>query len=186
MKDIRNREVLKVVLVTTLSKHPSGLDIHSAYDEIESLFLFPAEWYREIPLGSAYDELTSMGYADWRDIAQDKIVELVKTEPQWKNEIRWARNDLRKEGLLDETATRGIWRLTQKGMTQARGKISEALTDQEKLIATPQKTNGYVPKTGKRESLNKSLSLLTANMPLGDLELLVDIARAIRRRSTND
>ena len=186
MKDIRNREVLKVVLVTTLSKHPSGLDIHSAYDEIESLFTFPSDWYREIPLGSAYDELMKMGYADWRDIPQDKIVELVKTEPQWKNEIRWARNDLRKEGLLDETATRGIWRLTQKGMTQARGKISETLTDQEKVIATPQETKTYVPKIGKRESLNKSLSLLTINMPLGDLELLVDIARTIRRRSTTD
>ncbi len=35
----------------------------------------------------------------------------------WENEVQWARNELRKMEYVDENAGRGIWKLSEKGLT---------------------------------------------------------------------
>ncbi|OQB21792.1 MAG: hypothetical protein BWY12_01176 [candidate division BRC1 bacterium ADurb.Bin183] len=188
MPEIRTREVLQSVLLQTLARTKAGMQIHSAYDEVESNYTFPQEWYREIPASTGYDELERKGL-DWRKVPQEKLVELVPTEPQWQNELRWARNDLRKAGYLDTAAPRGVWRLTPKGMSAA-GNPSQHLTVEERRIATPvtpkpaSKTKTAAPAgMSHRESLQTKLATLTSSMSLPDLQLLVDIARSIRLRA---
>lgn len=73
--------------------------IHSVYEDIEQSFTLPQDGYREIPGNTGYDELERRGL-DWRSIPQEKLVEMVPPEPQWQHEVGWARNDLRKVGLL--------------------------------------------------------------------------------------
>src|SRR5208337_1586880 len=124
MDNIRNREVLQVVLLQTLALFSEGAAIHRVYERVDESFHFPAEWYREIPAGTGHEELKSKGCLDWRTLPQDKLVEMVTTEPQWQNEIRWARNDLRKDGYLDANAPRGIWRLTAKGFQAASSNVT--------------------------------------------------------------
>ena len=190
MPDIRTREVLQSVLLQTLAKFKDGLPIHSAYEEIERNFTLPQDWYREIPASTGYDELERRGL-DWRNIPQEKLVEMVPTEPQWQNELRWARNDLRKAGYLDTSAPRGVWRLTPKGHS-AGGTPLLSLTVEEKKIATPRPAPPVLAKApvpaapeGQtlRESLQAKLGLLTSSMSITDLQLLVDIARSIRLRA---
>lgn len=192
MNEIRNRAVLHSVLLQTLQRYPNGIDLHDAYAEIDRSFSFPEDWYRQIPAGTGHDELNDYGIRDWRTLPQERLIELVKTEPQWQNEIRWARNDLRKEKLLDTTAPRGIWRLTSAGNASA-AKSLDTLTTAEKEIATP-KPRSETPKRRMapplvelgatlREGLEHKLSVLTSSMPIDDLELLVEIARTIRLRS---
>jgi hypothetical protein len=194
MDDIRNREILRVVLLQTLSRFPEGAAIHRVYEEIDKNFHFPAEWYRELPAGTGYSDLKAKGYADWRSIPQEKLVELVRTEPQWQNVIRWARNDLREIGHLDENAPRGIWKLTARGFQAARSNAAASLSPEEKRIATPQPKQTVSPQTktvvksgatdrGYRETLEEKLHILTSSMPTADLEILVDIARVVRQRS---
>ena len=189
MSEIRNRAILQAVLLQVLQKHPDGVDVHDVYIEIERNFTFPDEWYRQIPAGTGYDDLRDRGIADWRSIPQTRLVELVKTEPQWQNELRWARNDLRKQGLLDTSAPRGIWRLTDKGLIAARQMFRD-LTPREKEIATPKPKPKKLPERpadtiskNVRGALQDKLEVLTSGMPISDLELLVDIARTIRQRS---
>lgn len=189
MNEIRNRTVLQAILLQVLQQYPDGIDLHDLYTEIERNFTFPDEWYRLIPAGTGYDDLRDRGISDWRSIPQARLVELVETEPQWQNELRWARNDLRKQGLLDTSAPRGIWRLTANGFIVARRTLSE-LTSREKELATPKpkpeklhSRSTEMVSRGVRDSLQSKLLLLTSSMPLGDLELLVDIARTIRKRS---
>src|SRR5262249_23530951 len=101
-------------------------------------YTFPEEWYRELPDSQGYETLKELGYLDWRTVPQEKLIELVKTEPQWKNEIRWARNELRKRGYLDVSAPRGIWRLTAEGVAVAADPQAHiALSEREQEIATP-------------------------------------------------
>lgn len=188
---IRQRPVLTAALLQTLQGSPRGLTIHEAYDAIDEAFEFPEKWYRHIPRGGAYDELKDLGYKDWRGIPQERLVELVSTEPQWQNEMRWARNDLRKLGLLDTTAPRGVWRLTKKGLRE-KADVGD-LSVVEREIATPRKrpahrkaAKGKTPAHGHaptRENLLKQLQMLAQGMPLGDLALLLDVARSIRKRS---
>lgn len=97
-ESIRQRDVLEVVLLNTLAEHPDGMSTNDAYEWIGAHYDFPEDWYREIPPTSGYDKLKKLGYADWRDVPQAKLVELVPTELQWRNEMRWARNGLRKRG----------------------------------------------------------------------------------------
>lgn len=189
MNEIRNRAVLQAILLQILQQHPDGIDLHDVYIEIERNFTFPDEWYRQIPAGTGYDDLRDRGILDWRSIPQNRLIELVETEPQWQNELRWARNDLRKLGLLDTSAPRGIWRLTENGLIAARQTLGE-LTPREKEIATPKRKPEKLPEQisgiiskGLREGLQKKLLVLTSSMPISDLELLVEIARTIRQRS---
>src|SRR5690554_4313440 len=97
---IQRRDVLERVLLETLADHPDGLSTTEAYKIIGATYVFPSEWYREIPRTSGYEVLQQHGYSDWRDVPQERLIELVKTEPQWQNEVRWARNGLRTKGLL--------------------------------------------------------------------------------------
>ncbi len=189
MTDIRDRAVLHAVLLQTLQQHPKGIDLHDAYAEIERNFTFPDDWYRQIPAGTGHDELHDRGISDWRSIPQSRLVELVKTEPQWQNELRWARNDLRKNGLLDTSAPRGIWRLTSTGRDSAKRSLDD-LTPVEREIATPKAKPTSAPKqlplldgTTIRDGLQERLLTLISGMPITDLELLVDIARTVRQRS---
>lgn len=192
MTDIRNREILYAVLLQTLQHHPDGIDLHDVYAAIERTFSFPEEWYRQIPSGTGHDELTEIGIDDWRSIPQTRLVELVKTEPQWQNELRWARNDLRKRGLLDTSAPRGIWRLSPAGQASAERPL-EDLAPSEREIATPKHRQepkaqtAPEPRTDSgvtiRDGLLNKLATLTSSMPINDLELLVDIARTIRLRT---
>lgn len=184
-EEIRQGSVLEVVLLNTIAEHPDGISTSDAYDWIAARYTFPEEWYREIPLTAGYERLKKLGYRDWRDVPQDQLVELVPTEVQWRNKMRWARNSLRERGYLDTKAERGIWRLTSAGM-QAAGKIALAsLAPEERKFATPKPRSAKPAAAviGLRESLMSKLGTLTSSMPLDDLDLLVDIARSIRMRS---
>jgi hypothetical protein len=98
VEKIRQREILNVVLIQTLATTPKGMIVSDVYDAIATDYTFPEEWYRELPDSQGYEMLEDLGYPDWRTVPQEKLIELVKTELQWKNEIRWARNELRKRG----------------------------------------------------------------------------------------
>lgn len=191
MPKVRTREVLKMVLLETLAVAQEGLTIDKAYEEVDGQYTFPDHWYREMPLSTGYEELKRQGI-DWHELSQEQLIELVKTEPQWQNEMRWARQELRQAGLLDGTAPRGVWRLTPKGREAAnRGVV--ALSAEEKSLATPKAKPSALPakpnrgtesfRPSHRESLQQKLAVLTSSMSLADLQLLVDIARSIRLRT---
>jgi hypothetical protein len=194
MEDIRQRAVLEAVLHRTLAEHPAGVSTRDVYDIIDQSYQFPENWYRQIPESKGYDEILGQGYRDWRDVPQDKLVELVATEPQWQNEIRWARNNLRKRGLLDMSAPTGVWKLSHAGTEAARaGNFGELSPSEQELVnrkrRTKPKSEGKKksqPQSGVRPDLLVKLALLTKSMPLDDLHLLVEVARAIRKRSLVD
>jgi Mrr N-terminal domain len=195
METIRQRSVLQAVLLQTLAEHPDGLSIDDAYDTIDQNYALPEEWYRQIPASGGYDELRDLGHDDWRTVPQDQLIELVSTEPQWQNEIRWARNDLPKAGHLDTTAPRGIWRLTEAGHLASVATPAGGWSADEQRIIKPRKPVTSprsekeapkptpVPGTGMRKDLLNKLELLTQSMPLNDLKVLVEIARVLRKRS---
>jgi hypothetical protein len=195
MDTIRQRSVLQAVLLQTLAEHPEGLSVEDAYDTIDQNFTMPEEWYRQIPASGGYDELKDLGYDDWRSIPQEQLIELVSTEPQWQNEIRWARNDLRKLGYLDTSAPRGVWRLTEAGHSASQKVLTEGWSAEEQIIIKSRKPRkatqpereapkpAPVPGMGMRSELLAKLELLTQSMPLNDLTTLIEIARVIRKRS---
>jgi len=39
-------------------------------------------------------------------------------DPRWWNAVCWMRNDLVKEGLIDNDGERGVWKLTARGMAE--------------------------------------------------------------------
>ncbi len=197
MSRIRQREVLNVVLLQTLARVPSGMRVTEVNDLISESYTFPDEWYRELPDSSGYDALKAQGYDDWRMIPQATLIELVKTEPQWKNEIRWSRNELRKLHLLDPSAPRGLWRLTEAGLTAARNPQDHIeLNEREQEIVTPRPARqrlrptsppaGPAPQMSERERLLATLMHLTDGLPINELELVVDLSRAVRRRTLPD
>jgi hypothetical protein len=195
MDTIRQRSVLQAVLLQTLAEHSEGLSIEDAYDTIDQNFTLPEEWYRQIPESGGYDELKELGHDDWRTIPQEQLIELVSTEPQWQNEIRWARNDLRKLGYLDMSAPRGVWRLTDAGRLAAQTVPADGWSAEEQRIIKSRKPQMAprpkretpvpipTPGTGMRSELLTKLELLTQSMPLKDLQTLIEIARVIRKRS---
>ena len=187
MEQIRQRRVLHDVLLQVLADHAEGLPIHEVYDLVDAQYRFPEEWYRQIPSAQGYEVLKRLGFANWRDVPQELLTRLVTTEPQWQNEIRWSRNELRKEGFLDMSAGRGHWRLTAAGMEAAARLDSADLSEPERLILT---TRRPVPErrkpsltTAARTDLLKKLQMYTHSMPVEDLEMLVEIAWAVRKRS---
>jgi len=197
MEQIRKREILNVVLLQTLATAPSGMTVPDVNDVIATNYTFPEEWYRELPASEGYDTLKDLGYQDWRTIPQERLIELVKTEPQWKNEIRWARNDLRKRGHLDTSSPRGIWRLTNEGMAAAANPQDHiTLSEREREIATPKPrkprprspTEGpeLAPRPSQRERLVAILLALAQGLSIAELELVVDLARVVRRRNLPD
>ncbi len=194
METIRQRSVLQAVLLLTLADHPDGLSPESVYDMIDQRYRFPDEWYRQIPrVAASSEEIRGHGYTDWREVPQELLIELVATEPQWQNEIRWARNDLRKLGYLDMTAPRGTWKLSGAGRSVAPTIATEGLSQEEQQIlksrrktrpTASQRTAAAPPSGGGlRAELLAKMELLTASMPLEDLQLVVEITRAIRKRS---
>jgi restriction endonuclease Mrr len=197
MEQIRQREVLNVVLLQTLGLAPKGMTIYDAYDAISADYTFPEEWYRELPAGQGHVILKELGYPDWRKIPQENLIELVKIEAQWKNEIRWARNELRKRGYLDGSAPRGTWRLTPQGITAAANPQAHiALSEREQEIATPKpkkrrgrpvaETPGPAQRASQRERLVVTLLKLAEGLPISELELVVDLGRVIRQRNLPD
>src|SRR5262249_29527027 len=134
VETIRQRSVLQAVLLLILSEHENGLPVEVVYDLIDQNYRFPEEWYRQIPVASGYEELKNQGLLDWRAIPPDRLIEMVATETQWRNEIRWARNDLRKQHFLDMTAPRGTWKLSHAGLQAAQSSITEGLSPEEKKI----------------------------------------------------
>lgn len=52
-------------------------------------------------------------------------VELRAGLPRWKSRIHFARNDLAKQGLLDRASPRGVWTLTEAGMSLSLSKADE-------------------------------------------------------------
>jgi len=174
MESIRTRKVLQVILLNILKDYPEGLKINTVYDYVNENHTFPNEWYREIPSGNGYDELKKLGYGNWNEIPQDLLITLVETEPQWQNEMRWARNDLRESGHIDNTAPRGIWRLTPLG--QASDNIETNLEPQEVEII-----EGKKPKQdeNKRVFLEKQLEFLSRKLNNKNIELAIDIIKSI-------
>jgi hypothetical protein len=49
MEQIRQREVLNVVLLQTLATAPDGMTVPDVNDVITASYTFPEEWYRELP-----------------------------------------------------------------------------------------------------------------------------------------
>ncbi|MBX6364972.1 MAG: hypothetical protein IRZ00_13975 [Gemmatimonadetes bacterium] len=189
MPEIRQRKVLEQVLLRTLAQYPAGVSVHDAYDLIDSAYTFPAEWYRQIPASQGYDELRAHGYTDWRVVPQDRLIELVPTEPQWQNELRWARNELRKRDFLDASAARGSWKLTAAGLAAARRTTPEEMTPEERTIIEIRRVRPEPAEPsilGRRAKLIATLDNLTHSMPLPDLELVIDLARAVRRRGLKE
>lgn len=197
MEQIRQREVLNVVLLQTLAAAPDGMAVADVNDVVASTYTFPEEWYRELPDSGGYDTLKELGYPDWRTVPQEQLIELVKTEPQWKNEIRWARNELRKRGHLDASAPRGIWRLTPEGLAAAADPQAHIrLSEREREIATPRpkkprhrpaaEAGERVPRKSQRERLMATLITLAQGLPIAELELVVDLVRVVRRRNLPD
>jgi hypothetical protein len=190
MSEIRQRNVLERVLLNTLGAHAQDVGLHDVYDQIDRDYSFHPDWYRQIPAAKGYEILEAQGLGDWRTVPQDRLVEMVPTEPQWQNELRWARNKLRKKGQLDTSAGRGVWKLTPSGMRAARQAGATEFKPEEKRVVRLRRP--VEPRTeeqsviGRRAKLLTSLDNLTHSMPLADLALLVEIARAIRRRGLAD
>ena len=187
MDQIRQRRVLHDVLLQVLADHSNGMPISAVYDRIDAQYLFPEEWYRQIPTTQGFEVLKSLGFANWREVPQELLTRLVTTEPQWQNEIRWSRNELRKEGLLDTSAGRGHWRLTAAGVEAAARLDGADLTEPERLILTtrqvvPEQRKAWLTTTARTDLLKK-LQMYTHSMPIEDLEMLVEIAWAVRKRS---
>ena len=77
--------------------------------------------------GPLLDALRALGGSGTPDEATDKVAELCKVpeskqnelmesgQPRFRNQVAWARFYLKREGLLD-SSTRGVWRLTEKGL----------------------------------------------------------------------
>lgn len=51
-----------------------------------------------------------------------------RSEPEWHNKIQWARNELRKANYLDESAPRGIWKLSPTGIQAAQQYMKHLIT----------------------------------------------------------
>src|SRR5690349_4721352 len=100
MAGTRSRVVLTQMLLDTLAESLHGLRSAEVYPRIQEMYSMPAEWARPV--------------------RRKQIGTRVYTEPQWKNEIRWSRNTLRKSGFLDVQAPEGLWRLTGKGLGAAQ------------------------------------------------------------------
>lgn len=193
---IRSREVLTQILLEVLYENPEGLTPPEVYDYIDRRYRFPRKWYRQLPEGPGYRWLEEHGYDDWRTVPQEKLIELVKTESQWKNEVRWARNTIRKQGYLDTTAPRGVWRLNSSGINLIRGGEVLSLTSiesemverfkKEPAVVDRLDTETSTLSATTRTSLLGTLQLLTHSMPIDDLDLLVEIARTIRKKSLSD
>jgi len=197
MEQIRQREILNVVLLQVLATAPSGMAVADVNEASAASYDFPEAWYRELPDSEGYDTLKQLGYPDRRQIPQAQLIELVRTEPQWKNEIRWARNELRKRGYLDGSAPRGVWRLTADGIAAAANPQAHiALTEREREIATPkpkkrrsQTLRERTPQSSRksqREQLLDALTALGRALPITELELVVELARVVRRRNLPD
>ena len=60
------------------------------------------------------------------------IMDQGRERSKWENMVRWARNDLRKKGLLADKSKRGTWELTQAGIDRAK-----ELTAEISLAHTP-------------------------------------------------
>ena len=42
--------------------------------------------------------------------------------PSWRNRVQWARNGLRKDGLIRDDTPRGVWEISKKGRERAKGR----------------------------------------------------------------
>lgn len=111
MAGIRSRVVLTQMLLDTLAESIQGLRSAEVYPRIQEMYAMPPEWVREVK--------------------RKQIGTRVYTEPQWKNEIRWSRNTLRKSGFLDAQAPEGLWRLTDNGLDAAQHGNAYNLTGEE-------------------------------------------------------
>lgn len=114
MTAIRQRAVLTRMLLDTLAEEPQGLTSQQVYQRIPELYSVPVEWDREI----------------FRKRDNSRVY----TEPQWRNEIRWSRNTLRKDGFLDTRAPEGLWRLSYIGFDAARDPSTYSLTLEETVL----------------------------------------------------
>lgn len=47
--------------------------------------------------------------ADYRVVSKDEL--------KWRNAARWERNDMVKDGLIKKDGRRGVWELTERGMS---------------------------------------------------------------------
>jgi hypothetical protein len=112
---IQDRNILMYFLLFLLNEYKSGLYIGTVYRQAEKTADFPSDWHRPIPRGDSYSDLKKYGF-DYKTISPELLTKLVPTEAQWKNELRWARYQIKKKGLLDLSAPRGTWRLNENGL----------------------------------------------------------------------
>lgn len=92
---IEHRNDLVVELLRLLQEHPRGLETYRAYRRLRRRCRFPEEWEGDTNGGR---------------------------EPKWQNEIRWARLELKKRGLL-RFSPRGVWRLKRSAWDMDPGTL---------------------------------------------------------------
>lgn len=65
----------------------------------------------ELPTRDAVDRV---GERMWHQLTEVDQAPLQSGEPRWRNSVRWARNELVEQGLLDADAPHGRWRLASR------------------------------------------------------------------------
>lgn len=83
---------------------------------------------------------------------------------KWQNMVRWARNDLRKKGLLAESSKYGLWELTQTGIDRAK-----ELTAEVSLTPT---TSTRCPSALTPEQLEERQTRMSEVGDMGELRAL--------------
>lgn len=92
---ISNREELEWCLLRILFVFPRGITTHDVYKYLETRYEFPLFWQNDVD-GGGHPEI------------------------RWQNATRWARNELSQMSFMDESADRGMWKLSPDGIKQAQ------------------------------------------------------------------
>ncbi len=123
-------------LLIVLASHPDGLSTRNAYPLMTNSF----------------PDLTT----------EDLQRETDNGENYWNNRIRWTRNDLLKEGLLDNSQ-HGIWKLTPQGF-----ELAARLTQRKGELQTPPTVEPQ-PESSSNEAAQKMLIALLHEMSNAEL-----------------
>jgi hypothetical protein len=143
-EQLRIEKVLEYLLLSLLREHPSGLDADLAYRVLEQTYRFPLAWHQPLPAGgSNFKKLKEAGL-DWRALSPDELASRVHVEPFWKNRLRYVVRHLRDQGLLAR-ASRGLWQLTDAGLSTSSTLRPEALSfspDERRVFDEPDELSG--------------------------------------------
>lgn len=90
--------------------------------EIQTLIYQRGGRTYEMSPSEVYDQIAERFHLDKvaRKLTRDEYYDDQNQSSAWANLVQWARQNLIDDGSLDRHAPRGIWRLTPKGIEQAR------------------------------------------------------------------